>query len=40
LNEIEHYTNKANALLDDIQLSEDHKQKLREFGDWLMKRTV
>ena len=40
LNEIERYTNKANALLDDIQLSEDYKQKLREFGDWLMKRTV
>lgn len=40
LSEIEHYTKKANALLADIQLSEEHKQKLQEFGDWLMKRTV
>jgi len=40
LKEIEHYTNRANTLLENIQLSEENKQKLREFGDCLMKRTV
>ncbi|MDX1463537.1 MAG: polyprenyl synthetase family protein [Marinirhabdus sp.] len=38
--EIEKYTQKANAVLEDIQLSEDKKQQLRKFGAWLMKRTV
>ena len=40
VSEIETYTQKANKVLETLQLSEDKKQKLREFGTWLMKRTV
>lgn len=38
--EIERYTRKANTVLDLIDLSEEKKTQLREFGDFLMKRTV
>ena len=38
--EIERYTRKANTVLDLIDLSEEKKTQLREFGDYLMKRTV
>lgn len=38
--EIEKYTNEATAVLDTINLSEENKTKLRDFGEWLMKRTV
>jgi len=38
--EIEKYTAKANTVLKEIKLSEEKKAQLREFGDWLMKRTV
>ncbi len=38
--EIEMYTNKAYDVLETIQLSEEKKQTLRAFGDWLMQRTV
>ncbi|WP_034259730.1 polyprenyl synthetase family protein [Altibacter lentus] len=38
--EIEIYTNKAYEVLETIQLSEEKKQTLRAFGDWLMQRTV
>ncbi|WP_203294615.1 polyprenyl synthetase family protein [Luteirhabdus pelagi] len=38
--EIETYTEKANEVLEAINISPENKQKLREFGDWLMKRNV
>ena len=38
--EIERYTGKANTILDLINLSEEKKTQLREFGGYLMKRTV
>lgn len=38
--EIEAYTHKANAILETLKLSEEKKEKLREFGKWLMQRTV
>lgn len=38
--EIEKYTATANKVLDNIQLSEEKKQKLRAFGEQLMRRTV
>lgn len=38
--EIEKYTNEATAILDTIDISEENKNKLQEFGKWLMKRTV
>ncbi|NND61953.1 MAG: polyprenyl synthetase family protein [Flavobacteriaceae bacterium] len=38
--EIQKYTDKASEVLDSIKISEEHKTKLKEFGDWLMKRTV
>ncbi|WP_339695612.1 polyprenyl synthetase family protein [uncultured Marixanthomonas sp.] len=37
--EISKYTNKANELLEQIKISEEKKTELREFGEWLMKRT-
>jgi len=37
---IESYTKKANALLQHIDISEENRKKLREFGGWLMQRTV
>ena len=40
INEMEKYTEKANALLEKIDLSEDKKAAFRSFGDWLMKRKV
>ncbi len=40
MNEIENYTNKAIAVLDRLHLSEEKKQGLREFGSYLMNRTV
>ena len=40
LSEIENYTQKANAVLNNINLSEEKKTKLREFGEGLMNRTV
>ncbi len=40
LKEIEHYTEKANSVLETIALSNEKKEKLREFGAWLMKRSV
>ncbi len=40
MNEIQNYTNKAIAVLDRLQLSEEKKQGLREFGSYLMNRTV
>jgi len=39
-NEIEKYTNKANELLQDLDISEEKKDILRSFADGLMKRTV
>ncbi|MEM7085162.1 MAG: polyprenyl synthetase family protein [Bacteroidota bacterium] len=38
--EIERYTAKANSVLEKINLSEAQKGKFREFGEYLMKRTV
>ncbi|QIE59685.1 polyprenyl synthetase family protein [Rasiella rasia] len=38
--EIESYTTKANDILEGIKLSEEKKEKLKSFGQWLMKRTV
>jgi geranylgeranyl diphosphate synthase type II len=38
--EITVYTNKANVVLDQIKISEERKEKLREFGVWLMQRKV
>ena len=38
--EIEAYTRNANDVLETINISEAHKEKLREFGKWLMLRTV
>lgn len=38
--EIEKYTNEATSILDTIDISEENKNKLQEFGEWLMKRTV
>lgn len=38
--EIERYTAKANSVLEKIDLSEDQKDKFKEFGTYLMKRTV
>ncbi len=40
ISEIEAYTNKANAILETLKLSEDKKEQLRAFGTWLMERTV
>ena len=40
IEEIEKYTAKANLILDRIELSNDKKLKLKEFGAWLMKRSV
>lgn len=40
IEEIERYTNKANAVLEEISLSEEKKSKLKEFGAYLMNRTV
>jgi len=40
IKEIENYTNKAFKVLNDIQISENHKNSLKDFGQWLMKRTV
>jgi len=40
LSEIENYTQKANAVLNNIALSEEKKTKLYEFGERLMNRTV
>jgi geranylgeranyl diphosphate synthase type II len=40
LSEIENYTQKANAVLNNITLSEEKKTKLVEFGEKLMNRTV
>ncbi len=40
IEEIEKYTAKANLVLDTIELSNDKKLKLKEFGAWLMKRSV
>lgn len=40
LQEIASYTNKATSVLAEIDLSEEKKDKLRQFGDWLMNRTV
>lgn len=38
--EIELYTNRAFDKLDQMQISNDSKNKLRNFGTWLMNRTV
>lgn len=40
INEIEKYTHEATSVLDQIDLSEEKKSKLREFGKYLMNRTV
>lgn len=40
INEIEKYTNKANTILQDINISEDDKKTLGTFGKNLMNRTV
>jgi len=40
LSEIKRYTQKANALLNNIKLPNDKKESLKSFGNWLMKRTV
>lgn len=40
LSEIENYTQKANAVLNNISLSKEKKAKLHDFGEWLMNRTV
>ncbi len=37
--EISKYTKKANEFLGQIKISEEKKIELREFGEWLMKRT-
>ncbi|MAO10262.1 MAG: polyprenyl synthetase [Flavobacteriaceae bacterium] len=37
--EISKYTQKANQILEEIKISEEKKSELREFGEWLMKRT-
>ena len=37
--EISKYTKKANDVLERIEISEEKKAELREFGEWLMKRT-
>jgi geranylgeranyl diphosphate synthase type II len=39
-NEIIAYTNKANSVLEQISISEERKDKLKEFGSWLMRRKV
>ena len=38
--EIGRYTDKANEVLKTIQISEERKESLREFGTWLMQRKV
>ena len=38
--EIANYTQKANDVLDQIAISSENKQVLRDFGDYLMKRTI
>ncbi|MFT4847807.1 MAG: geranylgeranyl diphosphate synthase type II [Sediminicola sp.] len=38
--EIEKYTQKANDVLDQIGISSENKKVLRDFGDYLMKRTI
>jgi geranylgeranyl diphosphate synthase type II len=38
--EISLYTSKANEVLGSIQISEERKESLREFGEWLMQRKV
>ena len=38
--EIEKYTQKAFAILNEIKFSEEKKEAFRSFGNWLMKRTV
>lgn len=38
--EIEFYTRKANDVLERINISEEKKAQLRDFGAWLMQRTV
>ena len=38
--EIERYTLKANQLLNNINISEDKKEALKSFSEWLMKRKV
>lgn len=38
--EIERYTNDANTVLNSIKISEERKERLREFGAWLMQRKV
>ncbi|GAB5401112.1 MAG: polyprenyl synthetase family protein [Aureisphaera sp.] len=38
--EIERYTQKANTVLDGIDLSDEKKERLRLFGAWLMNRSV
>lgn len=38
--EITKYTQKANDLLDQIAISSENKQVLRDFGDYLMKRSI
>ena len=38
--EIERYTNKAFALLDDLKISEEYKKVLKQFGEQLMNRNV
>jgi len=40
LTEIENYTQKANAVLDKIFLSDERKSMLKEFGAQLMNRSV
>ncbi len=40
INEMEKYTERANQLLENIDLTEDKKEAFRSFGDWLMKRKV
>ncbi|GEQ85158.1 isoprenyl synthetase [Patiriisocius marinistellae] len=39
-NEIEYYTNKAISVLNLIKISEEKKNELKEFANWLMKRKV
>jgi geranylgeranyl diphosphate synthase type II len=38
--EIELYTQKAYTCLNQVQVSSEKKETLRQFGDWLMRRTV
>jgi geranylgeranyl diphosphate synthase type II len=38
--EIMAYTEKATGWLNSVEISEGHKNKLKEFGEWLMKRNV